>query len=292
MIYSSEENMVVLNAYQGIDQMGKMSVPELLNQVKKAWNSGVRFFIRDYCQLASTRLLRNLWFVLIAVTGCLVAKTVLVKKVKPLLCAFCLLMGLLFPLAINFVVVMCPDSAIYTMMVYAFVLVACAPLMLLEICPRLQKREHFSGITALVVAGIVFCNSYITNVNYMALYYSNQQTENYINRLIAQISMTEGYTPEMEWVFLGDIQDPLFYNLWDVTVYGGLHCCTAQELLTTYSFDSWIYAYIGYKPPYASAEKSAQFLENDVVRQMPCWPTQGSIKVIEDTVVIKFQNLE
>jgi hypothetical protein len=288
---------VELDTYQGISSMGKISLSRLPRLLLKAWFSAALFSVRDYCDLAATPLLRISWTLLIVLILVLVAYILLKKKTMPLLATFCVLMGLLFPLAVNFIVIMCPDSTIYTIMVYSFVLIGCAPFMLLECLPKQtpDKNRLLSRIAGILAAVVVFCNSYDTNLNYTAIYYANRQVENYFSGLFAQMRMTEGYTPEKTWVFLGDqIQDRKFYNIWNLEpIYGGFVGNSASGLLNaSYSVNTWIHNYIGYETCYADTEVEKMLLEDPRVMEMPCWPSQGSIQVVDDYLVVKFQEAE
>ena len=292
-VYSLKRE-VVLDSYQGISTMGKISLAELPGLLKKAWLSAALVSVRDYCELASTRVLKILWTLLIVGVLLLAVVILYLRKPKPLNVALFCLMGLVFPLAINFIVIMCPDGIIYTIMVYPFVLVACAPLMLIEFIPRDTLQAVFRKGISILAALIIFYNSYNSNFQYSALYYANRQVENYVNSLITQMRMTEGFTPDKDWAFLGTIQDPLLYDIWNHTIpfYGGIVGSTAQGLLNaTYSFDFWIYSYIGYGAPYVSQEEKKEIGADPQVKQMPCWPDQGSIRVIDDVVVVKFQDI-
>ena len=102
--------------------------------------------------------------------------------------------------------------------------------------------------------------------------------------------MTDGFTHDKKWVFIGDIQDPLLSSPWEhETRYGGNQ--HTEKLLNAYSRIDWISNYIGYKLPQAGADEISAFIQNAEVKSMPCWPDQGSIKVIDNAVVIKFQDL-
>jgi len=296
-VYSSMGD-VVLDTYAGIDSMGELSLTELPGLIKKAWLSAALFSVKDYCRLVSTAMLKLLWTALVLSNIGLTVYLLISRKTKPLLAAFCCLMGIVFPLAINFQVIMGPDSFIYTIMVYSFALVGCVPLMLLELLPEKPGKcaEKMPKVVALLLAGIIFYNGYITNFNYSALHYANCHVENYISGLITQIRMTDGFTPEKKWAFLGKIDDPLLYDTWffdNHSIYGGFIGSEAKGLLgADYSFNYWIYSYIGYETPYVTKEEGAALSRDPRVEQMPCWPSEGSIQVIDDVVVVKFQETD
>ena len=169
-----------------------------------------------------------------------------------------------------------------------------APVVLIEALPPVKGAGKlcsrvicFCLIGALLVVG--FCNIYMANVNYSAQYYINRQVENYVAGIVTQVRMTEGFTPEMKWVIVGNIEDPLLKNGWaNSTRYGGN--TATLTLLNSYSRNAWITNYIGYTVPSASEEQIAAIKASTEFAQMPCWPAEGSIRIIEDAVVIKFQD--
>lgn len=144
-----------------------------------------------------------------------------------------------------------------------------------------------------LAAAIVFYNSYYANLNYNSLYYANRQVENYLSGMVAQIRMTPGYTADHQWAFLGQIDDPKLYNIWNQEpTYGGFIGSDAKGLMQAgYSFECWFHNYIGYEMGYVSPEQKLALAEDPRVKQMPCWPSAGSIQVVDEFVVIKCQDL-
>ena len=286
---------VVLDSYQGINSMGQLNLSELPWLVKKAWVSAVFFPVKDLYNLASVRPLKVLWVLLVMVTLMQVLYILIKRRIRPDMAVFCAVMCLLLPLAINFIVIMAPQGIIYTIMVYSFVLVGVTPIMLLECMPcRSEKKENFgSWMIGIILTGIILYNGYYANVNYTSLYYANRQVENFVNGLMIQVRMTEGYTPEKEWVFVGDVDKFMLYDMWHETpYYGGITGSTAQGLFNAaYSRDFWFASYLGNSPLYASEEERITMIADSRVEQMPCWPENGCIQVIDDYVVVKFQQV-
>lgn len=287
---------VSLSDYNGMDQMGKLALKDIPGLVYEAFYLFCMMPLKDYCGLASMAPLKAGYLILAVLTLILIGYILMAKVRKPGIAVFTGLMCLVFPVAVNFVVIMSPDAWIYTLMLYAFALVPCVPLIAFECLPDMQGiwergRRIFAKLLAAVLALIIFCYGYTANINYTAVYFSNRQVENYVSSLVTQIRMTEGFDAEKEWAFLGEIEDPLLRSVFDYEMsYGGTF--TTDRTLETYSRVFWIWHYIGYLPPTAAEEEVAVLRELEEVRTMPCWPAQGSIKVIDDKVVIKFQDLE
>jgi len=292
MALYSKGGEVVLDTYQGIDTMGQISLAQLPGLIVKAWTSAVFFPVNGYCVLAPVRLLKVLWILLLLLIVVQVVFIFLRKKTKPLMMVFCVLMGLIFPLAVNFIAVMAPEAGVYSIMVYSFVLVGCVPLVLLECMPSTpEKKQRISCAAAVILAGIILYNGYYANVNYTALYYANRQVENFVSGLMIQVRMTEGYTPDKEWIFVGDVDRFAMWDVWyEAPYYGGFAGSTAQGLFNAiYSRDCWFSAYLGKTPQYASQETKDLMLADPRVIQMPCWPAEGCIQILDNYVIVKFQ---
>lgn len=284
---------VELSDYQGIDQMGLISLKMLPQLIQNAFLTALRLPAADYCGIAFNGALR-LAFLMTYLLSLLLTLYLLVTRVRNLPGAgLALALLLVFPLAAAFVIVMCPQSAIYTLMVYGFMLIPCVPAVLLEALPQAEGvRRKLHTLTrrcaALVLSLFLLFYAYNDNVSYTSLYYANRQAENYYTSLITQIRMTEGFTADKQWAFIGSNQDPLQVpSEWDkLTRYGGN--VGGKAMITTYSWIHWVSHYLGYSIPFASEEAIASLVQTEEFQAMPCWPDAGSIKAIGDLMVIKY----
>ena len=286
----------VLNEYQGISDMGKMGLGDILSYARHAIAAYFQMPFTNYCELAQTDLVKYSYLLL----GGLLLVTVvyiLVTRVRKILPAvFVGVLTVFFALGVGFIEVMVPNGSVYTIMVFSYVLVLCAPIVLWEQV-ELPKRESFkklgqafgAAIMALVLF-VCFNYGYQANTNYTALYYANQKTVNYLNSLVVQVRMTDGFTADKEWALIGDIQDPLFEDTWaSVPKYGGNP--TFGTLVNDYAQYAWPREYMGVSIPYASEERTKELAMTEQVRAMPCWPDAGSIAVVDNTMVVKFEEL-
>lgn len=283
---------VSLGTYQDIDQMGKLSLTELPALLLRTVRSFFALPFEDYCNLAQIPVLKLAYGAIIVISALMILYILIFKLRNLNLALFTLLLCCAFPVAVNLIVIMCPTSRIYTLMVYAFVLLPVLPLVILETLeiPMAGKDLMPRVISGLLIAVIV-SNIYLANVNYTAIYYGNRQAENYINGLIAQVRMTDGFDTKKQWAFIGNVDDPLLDNRWqDATVYAG--SSLSHQLVKQYSWKSWIYHYIGYTIPLANTDTVAQLSATEEVQAMPCWPNDGSIAIVDDIIVIKFENEE
>lgn len=292
MLPSVEIDDFTLADYQGINTMGQFTLMSLLASVAEAFKLFFTHPFNGFCDLATTPLLKVLYPAFWALTVIVVAVPLWVKKKRLAHVGGVALLLLLFPLAVNFIVVMCPDSDIYTLMIYGFVLIPCAPLLLyeswrnVEISPK--TRIVFKRVLATTTALMIAAYSFLTTVNYTYMYYGTRQTENYFASLVAQIRMTDGFADDKPWAFIGKINDPLLKSSWDaVPVYGGN--AGIKRMLNSYSRNAWITNYVGYKPKWATDAQIAKIKATEEYKRMSVWPDAGSICVINDCVVVRFQ---
>jgi len=281
-----------LSDYNGVNSMGKLSLSQLPELLKLTVYNFCKMPWSNYCGLAGMGLIRYCYILLGLISGVVFLWVAIFRVKKPLLIAMAVVLCGLLTVAVNFIQIMCPDGWIYTIMVYPFVLIGCVPMVILETA---EDDDRFQAAAAkvlvLVLSAMTVCYGYETNVVYSAQYYENRQVENYVSSIITQVRMTEGYDAEKKWAFVGQIDDPLLRSGWDYEMrYGGSE--SAEDLLNRPTRWYWFQVYCGYWIPAVDDETAAELGQTEEVKQMPCWPDHGSVKVIGDTVVIKFQDPE
>lgn len=284
-----------LSGYQGIDQMGVSSLANFPRLLKETVYLFCMMPLRDYCGLAGTPLIKLLYLLLGGASVLLLSALLRMKVKDNLKKAFVLVLCALFPIAANFVVIMCSDSWLYTLMLYGMVMVPCLPILLADILITELPEEKRNAIAvkavALMTAALIGGYAYGTNVHYMYMHYATRQTENYLSSLVTQVRMTEGFDTDKEWAMIGDIEDPLLRSWWQYEMdYSGIEF--TQFLINRATWVDWVRHYYGYTFSTSNKEEILELSASEEVRQMPCWPNEGSIKVIGDRVVIKCQEHE
>ena len=278
-----------LKSYQGINEMGQLSLREIPELLLRTYQRCLELVEKDYCNLAPSKIMRLAYGFLFVLNFVMVLSSVVLRKKKFSDMVMALLLCGILPVAVNFIEIMCPNSRIYTIMVYACVVPMIMPIVLIGQFPEYSKWKKISAKTILTILMVLILgNIYYTNTTYTSLYYTTRQTENYMASMVAQIRMTDGFDTEKEWAFIGDNSDPMIRNpWWNVPVYGGAE--NTDRMLEAYSWKRWITNYVGYAIPFAADEKTEAIAQTQECMDMPCWPAEGSIKVIDELVVIKFE---
>ena len=279
-----------LVSYKGINDMGTFSIGRIAVSVKDAFLSVIKLPLSDYEDIAQTKLIR---FSYLLIGLICVSKLIIIfvaKKIKSINAIICFIFCMLMPLAANFIVVMCGLEEVYTLMVYPLVTLLLLPIILENNLPITCEKfkiaiKYLKKSTVIVLAVIVCLYAYQANTNYTIQYYNNEHIKNYYNRMITQVQMTEGYDLEKEWVFIGRINDPLLPKSWNkVNHYGGN--LTLKTMINSRR-SSWIRQYLGITVPIAKDSAKNALVKTKTVQNMPCWPNEGSIKIIDNFVIIK-----
>ncbi len=284
--------------YQGISQMGQIPLRDLPGLIGYAFLGAWLFPFFDLYDLVPVVPLA-VGYVLLGILGLVMTGLILIRKVSRVevrLAVLALLLVVL-PVAVNFVLVMCASAEwFYVLMAYAFVVTPCIPIVIWEQLPQMEgkflgrAKLFFGRAIAIVLALMVFFYSYYANVNYTASYHSTLQAENYANSIVVQVRMTEGFTADKKWALIGNIQDPMFSFDWEEGLtYGANESPT--RLLNNYSRMNWFESLLGYDIPVVEEAQLPELAQMEAVRAMPCWPNAGSVRIIDDIVVIKFQEL-
>lgn len=277
--------------FSGGESMADLSLAQLPRVIGNAFRAVCMLPVQDYFGVANRALMRIAYLLLAVCTVPLLVR-ILLKRVRN--AADSLVICLLCPaflLAVGFIEVMVDSETIYTLMVHSFCMLACAPLAILECMPREDETKKtgifFRKAIGFLVALLVGFYGYYANVNYTAAYFAGEQVDNYLSGVILRATMTDGFTTDKQWAFLGEIEDPLLGGVWnDEISYVGFWF--TEHELNEYSRNDWIKNYIGYDLPLADHQTVRNLADSEEVKAMPCYPNAGSIRIIGDTVAIKF----
>lgn len=282
-----------LSNYRGLDQIGH--VQGLVSAIVEAWLGTVLLPFRPIHWIALSKVVRI--SALICILLSLLAFAFLLwKSRRPLsVRLFALFCFLLLPLSFNLVTLMGNELQVYELMAYGMVCLFFTPVVLLELAARQEEparsaivrcRQGASALLAAALALSAVNYAWQDNVNYMVLYYTDQQTVQYFSSVLTRIRAAEGYSQEKKLAVVGDtIVDRSFYNsVFDGS--GGLFFSNDQTLIDSYSWFDWWENYFAFAQPGATEEELRAVISEEELAAMPCYPDDGSIRVIGDVIVL------
>ena len=273
-----------LTEYQGISSMGQDGLGVYLDRVK-TYIYGREIFGTPQMEYMFPFRVKTLFYLLLAVAAVLsIRLVVLTFRENRAKAATLLLAMALLPMAVNFIFVMCDIWFVHFLMVYGQAMFYVYLIWLME-----YSRFSAEGLKKLVRRGIplvlaVVAVMYVRydNIHYMDVAFQQQRTIGYLTVLVSQIKSVDGYTDTMPVAFLNEKtnSDETFQTI------------EAFNIRLGPKFSPWDHSWkecmdrwCGFRPKLADSESFAGLPQ---VEQMPHYPEDGSIQVINDTVVVKF----
>lgn len=288
---------IQLTSYQGGDTMGKITIAQLISALKSCYTSFFDMGFSDVMGISYNRTVRRLikvvWILFAAGIG-----AYLVLKKKEYLNKVIVLCGILvFPVAMFLIYVMAPNSYCYTLMAYSVVFFFVFFLLWLDACFRNLKlhapvKSITNWVSALLTAALVIVFVWYANGNYMALEYTKYHDFSYVQTLVTKIRSVEDYSQDKPVIVVGtqinDSTNGMGSLIGDTFTVGG-------KADTNLGYNSLLYLmsdYLGFSPYYGTYEEIQNWMQREVVREMPSYPADGSIQVIDDTIIVKLSDYE
>lgn len=151
-----------------------------------------------------------------------------------------------------------------------------------------------ADILAAVLSMLMLIYVYYDNVAYLKMNFVQEQTIAYFTTLVTQIKSVDGYKDEYPVVLLGyqAIGDNNFFSSENFSriKFAGYEF-EQKDLVNHYANILYLYHHLGFEPKiiYGDAQ---DYWESEEVQNMNCYPDSGSIKVIDEAVVVKFAEFE
>lgn len=214
------------------------------------------------------------------------------SKALQLLILFCVL-----PLAIHsvFLTADTATTKIYSLMMFGGVMVFVCLIGALE---KLENADGGNGkllrlggiVPVILLSYMCVYFAYIANVCYTKAAIQQEQAIGYFNRLIVRIQMTEGYSPDKSVAYIFEINKNVERQpIWFIDSEGfGIAAYNYDSLINMYNWKEYMEMWCGFRMSEISGEELWEYMYMPEIQAMPTYPSAGSIKVIDDVVVVKF----
>jgi len=285
--------------YMGISTMGQLPISELPRLIVRCYKEYIYFFLRNDSGI-------HFWFVkyLVPLSGLCTAALLILLLVRSRLGAartiFVIVLVILYPLAGHLIYIMTAGGGVHDLMRYGTVLlpVAAAALAGYACRSRLELSvlaQWLRAAACWVILGsmaLTAC-SYMEADNkiYLKMELSYEQAYAYSNRLLAAIESCEGYSRGLPVALIGSrvIEQSAMYptpQLDDINITGAV---SLRDFRSCYTYGLFLRFYLGFPDPVYldDSEQVKALAERPEVADMPLYPQEGSIKVIDGIVVVK-----
>jgi len=288
-----------LSGYQGISGMGEIHISTLPGLIKKTYTSIIDFYIRDNY---NAHIFNKITFpVLIIISSLLLFIIIIQKNIfkKEIHFLFLLLLIILYPLACNIIYIMAPNGSVHLLMRYGMVLLPIAVIVLMEIIEKeINQKEPLLFLivkqgACWIITVILIFNIYnygiLANKVYTKAHIVYEQSYAYSVELITRIESADNYIKDIPILMIGKpgatISEFPEFNKLKITG-------SDNNLINKYSYMSFLHSFLGIKLNVKEADLTdiERYNLKKEIRKMPFYPNQGSIKKINDIIVVKFSS--
>lgn len=273
-----------LSSYKGIDKMGQMTIEQFIERLKLAYS---RFFFPK--QDLFPKITYKLYMIIVCIC-ILLSAFLIVYKLRGDLISILLstVTVILIPFGFNFAYIMInEEQSVGTLQSYGYVMVIVWIALLLDQIEVLSLKysEHVCIASLMVILLTSLTYVRLDNIVYLKAEILKQRSLAYYTELITQIKNVDGYSDDLPITYIknGDIDDSTIQEIpvWDF-FYVHPYCETNYNI--NYAWWGYISYWLGFN---AERVDATPFEEMDEVTDMPSYPDDGSIKIINGTVVVK-----
>lgn len=280
--------------------LGKGSVysaPELKKipeAVMIAYQNFFEFLRRPYFGINPYRGLRWAAVVMVLITVLLFGYRLIYSKTERKNKMIACMLGILFPLAVNFVyVITLNDVQMHSLMLYSL---SCVFLLYFAISESAETQKRTGKVLAYVytAGALVILGAFIKtdNVAYQYSSFVQEQAMTYYTNLIGRIQSCSGYSDELPVAFLNieKIDDASITNEDRFQVSLMALGFNMKQVVSDYAYREYLKLHLGYSPIYVNEKELKIIKEKKQVQDMPCYPKEGAVKMIDHVIVVKFAN--
>lgn len=291
-----------MNTYQGLNEMGSFTIPQMLHRFVFAYK---QFFFpalgKEYSYYSTVTIRTCYLLVLLSIVVlCLIFLVKAIQEKSWSKAIQLLLLFLLTPAAINsiFLIVDMQTATIHALMMLGSVFTLIFPLFALELLGwgRNLSRKTWLQLAkygcCAVCLFLVYSSAYFAyqaNACYTKAAIQQQQSISYFTRLVTRIQSVEGYSTSLPVAFVAPREkNNEQLSLWYFTSVTNVRPYQFSSIINDYKWISFMRMWCGYDPETVSQEVLDQISSTDQVQEMPCYPDDGSIQIVDDVIVVKF----
>lgn len=282
---------IQMSTHNGLNEIGKMEISKLPRQINKAYGDFFKFdwFNINRIDFVKKAIVYSYYLsILFAITSLINKQIKLDKKL------LFILVNVLLPLAINVIYLFstADDYKVEIQSSYSLVFLFIYNIYLLDKIklPYLEKTKFVYFANILTLSTLIISYIYIDNASYFRLYSENRKLESVYANITSRIQSLPGYRTDMKILYLGQNETniPLSEVGLKMIFPYKYDYYKANNIMHIYSQKKQMAFYTGfYHEPYVDEDE--KITNSEEVSNMPSYPNDGSIKIIDDVIVVKYK---
>lgn len=286
-------------SYSGADKIGISTLLSLPTLLPEAYQSFFNYYFNDKI-IPNTIWGTNIFYIIIfAIMGISIIyifiKNKIYKKISNTILTLILIICL--PICFGILEIIAPSIDIHILMACSMIYIFPIFFKILEMMP---EKENISKICKYIV---VFCSIIISwnyiwqdNASYISMKTMQNQTEATANRLVMQVEQIPEYTLEMPVLITGGLEENSYFKKDNISIenkkifdrsWGFISTNPTVWIGNQESWRKMIYEYIGANLNIIDQSDYPEIIESEEYKNMKNYPEKGSIKIINNIIVIK-----
>lgn len=202
------------------------------------------------------------------------------------------IMLLILPMAVNFTQVISPYSSPRLLMKFSFVYLYLLPVVLAEKVKELKAEKKAIEVSVIAVLGCFLMLSLYfwqyDNLLYTLLNQTHRATLSFVTNVVSRVESCAGYQTGMEVVIIGGFPSDRYDT--DIGVYARVSSGSTLSS-SVIPLNKHIYYYMNdwLNVPVEEPEEEVfiRIAQSETFKQMPLYPDDGSVAIIDNCVVVK-----
>lgn len=280
-----------LSTYQGINNYGIGSINDYLNRLIHIYKE---FFVPTQSTVSSyTGILKPIYELVVVIFAIYVIwTTVDLMKTDKARAMMHLIVIAVFPVAENLIsLIVDPrethlEALVYFPQICFFFLVA-GLISLCEVKSTERRKSGLKKCAVVMLSIMVLANIRYDNICYMYADIEQNHAISYMQTLADRIQSMDGYTDQLPVVYINEYDKTVpqnsykeqFADNYIVAPYG-------LDWINNYIWQKFMSYWVGYEPEVLDFRDSG--IRQTVIDEMPNYPNDGSIQIIDDKIIVKF----
>lgn len=285
---------LTLSTYQGINEMGRLSLTEIPSLVFSAYLDFFTFAIRSKILVNNISSLFVIFVFTLFVLFIVIHQGIKVELFKKPLRIFAFLFLLaITPLATNVILLLSKEAFNHLVMRFHWVLFLLVPLILFEkYVPNINNknsRKYMKYIITIVASIFIFNNVLLANIGYFNMNERYEKTYAYCLRLANRMEETEGYYSGIPVMMIGVVDEEEYPDT-DVTkeVTGSMIGVNGSIFLYTgEQYQAFFSHYLNISLNLIEEKEIVRIYKTDAYLELETFPSMNSIKVVDGILYIK-----
>ena len=282
-----------MNSYSGANEISLSNViVNLPNLIPETYRDFFGYFFDDFIlenSIWHTNLF-NIWLFggLLITIGTVVVENKLHKRILLIL-----LMLVLLPICFCVIELISPQVDIHILMGCSFILFFPILFKFIELIKHVDLSKIIKVVTVICSICIIWIYIWQDNASYIYMGKTNEQLKVCMNRILTQIEEQDGYNKDMPIFIFGNLLSNEYFTKYDKDVkdrsWKFISTIPMVWIDNNSSWERFFYEYAGVNIKALTLSDGKELVKTEEFRKMGVFPADDSIKIINNTVVLRLQ---